>query len=73
MFTIRDRLEEFFVDVFLDSFKRAPKQIVLDFDATDDPVHGGQEGRFFPLLLLSTAVRDLRRASACRQATHGQS
>ncbi len=26
---------------------RAPKQIILDLDATDDPVHGHQEGRFF--------------------------
>jgi hypothetical protein len=43
----RDKLEALFVDVFLDSFKRAPKEIVLDFDATDDPVHGEQEGKFF--------------------------
>jgi len=41
------RIEAFFVDVFLDSFKRAPKEIVLDFDATDDPLHGDQEGKFF--------------------------
>ena len=41
------KLEALFVDVFLDSFKRAPKEIVLDFDATDDPVHGDQEGKFF--------------------------
>src|SRR5690606_7895200 len=33
--------------MFLASFKRAPKEIVLDFDATDDPVHGDQEGKFF--------------------------
>ncbi len=42
-----EKLEALFVDVFLDSFKRAPKEIVLDFDATDDPVHGDQEGKFF--------------------------
>ena len=41
------RIEELFVDVFLDSFGQAPEEIVLDFDATDDPVHGEQEGRFF--------------------------
>ena len=35
------------VDVFLESHARAPKEIVLDFDATDDPLHGEQEGRFF--------------------------
>ncbi|HEX9073500.1 MAG TPA: IS1380 family transposase [Pseudolabrys sp.] len=40
---IRDLL----VDVFLDAHQRAPRQIILDLDATDDPVHGEQEGRFF--------------------------
>jgi hypothetical protein len=35
------------VDVFLESHARAPRQIVLDLDATDDPLHGEQEGRFF--------------------------
>lgn len=35
------------VDQFIESHKTAPKEIVLDFDATDDPVHGQQEGRFF--------------------------
>jgi hypothetical protein len=40
-------LETFFVDVFLDSFTEAPEENVLDFDATDDPVHGNQEGKFF--------------------------
>jgi hypothetical protein len=35
------------VDLFLESQTRAPKQIILDLDATDDPLHGDQEGRFF--------------------------
>src|SRR5438876_5490759 len=35
------------VDLFLEAQVRAPKQIVLDLDATDDPLHGDQEGRFF--------------------------
>jgi hypothetical protein len=35
------------VDQFIASFKRAPKKLILDFDATDDAVHGKQEGRFF--------------------------
>jgi hypothetical protein len=39
--------ERFFVDVFLDAHDEAPDQIVLDLDATDDPLHGQQEGRFF--------------------------
>jgi|TARA_B100001971_G_scaffold4961_1_gene4058 hypothetical protein len=33
--------------VFLDSFAKAPEEIVLDLDATDDPVHGDQDGKFF--------------------------
>jgi hypothetical protein len=36
-----------FVDLFLEAHDRAPNQIILDLDATDDPVHGEQEGRFF--------------------------
>jgi hypothetical protein len=41
------RMAEVFVETFIGSHRRAPKQIVLDFDATDDRVHGTQEGRFF--------------------------
>ncbi len=41
------RLSAVFVEQFIASFKRAPKELVLDFDATDVPVHGHQEGRFF--------------------------
>jgi hypothetical protein len=40
-------IEALFVDLFLDAHRRAPPQIVLDLDATDDPLHGHQEGRFF--------------------------
>jgi hypothetical protein len=36
-----------FVETFIASYKVAPKEIILDFDATDDVVHGNQEGRFF--------------------------
>jgi Transposase DDE domain group 1 len=42
-----EALAHLFVDLFLEAHKRAPKQIVLDLDATDDPLHGQQEGRFF--------------------------
>ena len=35
------------IETFIASFKSAPTELVLDFDATDDPVHGKQEGRFF--------------------------
>jgi len=40
-------IERLFVDVFLEAHKRPPAQIILDLDATDDPLHGHQEGRFF--------------------------
>jgi hypothetical protein len=40
-------IEALFVDLFVDAHESAPQQIVLDLDATDDPIHGGQEGRFF--------------------------
>jgi Transposase DDE domain group 1 len=40
-------IERLFVELFLEAHRRAPKQIILDLDATDDPVHGEQEGRFF--------------------------
>ncbi|GAC1346704.1 MAG: IS1380 family transposase [Bradyrhizobium sp.] len=42
-----DAIEELLVDLFLDAHGKAPKQITLDLDATDDPLHGHQEGRFF--------------------------
>ena len=35
------------VDLFVEAHARAPKQIILDLDATDDPLHGQQEGQFF--------------------------
>ncbi|SRR5579885_496880 len=40
-------IENLFVALFLEAHKRAPRQIILDLDATDDPLHGRQEGRFF--------------------------
>ena len=40
-------IETLFVDLFLEAYARAPEQIILDLDATDDPLHGHQEGRFF--------------------------
>ena len=35
------------VEQFIASFKKIPKKLILDFDATDDAVHGNQQGRFF--------------------------
>jgi DDE family transposase len=40
-------IEALFVDLFLDAHRSAPRQITLDLDATDIPLHGHQEGRFF--------------------------
>ena len=40
-------IERLFVDVFLEAHRRPPAQIILDLDATDDPLYGHQEGRFF--------------------------
>lgn len=40
-------IKRLLVDLFLEAHKRAPDEIILDLDATDDPVHGNQEGRFF--------------------------
>jgi len=40
-------IERLFVDLFLDAHRKPPAQITLDLDATDDPIHGRQEGRFF--------------------------
>jgi len=40
-------VEALLVDVFLKLEGKAPQEIILDLDATDDLIHGMQEGRFF--------------------------
>jgi hypothetical protein len=40
-------IEALFVELFLNAHSAPPSQITLDLDATDDPLHGEQEGRFF--------------------------
>jgi hypothetical protein len=40
-------LSELLVEQFIASFERAPEELVLDFDAADNPLHGQQEQRFF--------------------------
>lgn len=40
-------IEKAFVEIFLASYKKPPREIVLDMDVTDDQVHGNQEGAFF--------------------------
>jgi len=43
----QEQIDRLFVDVFLQAHVEAPEAIILDVDATDDPLHGNQEGRFF--------------------------
>lgn len=40
-------IHQVIIDRFIASYRKAPKQLILDFDATDDRVHGNQEGRFY--------------------------
>ncbi len=40
-------LHEVLVDTFLDSYQQPPEEIILDYDATDDPTHGNQDQRYF--------------------------
>jgi hypothetical protein len=42
-----EEVDQLFVDIFLQAHAEVPEEIVLDIDATDDPLHGNQEGRFF--------------------------
>jgi hypothetical protein len=42
-----EAIGRFFVDAFVNAHETPAERIVLDLDATDDPLHGGQEGRFF--------------------------
>ncbi|SFI63952.1 Transposase DDE domain group 1 [Nitrosomonas sp. Nm34] len=43
------------IDRFMASFEQPPKELILDFDATDDAVHGKQEGYFFHGMQIITA------------------
>src|SRR5713101_8824117 len=42
-----EAIDELLVDIFLEAHRQAPREIVLDLDATDTPLHGRQEARFF--------------------------
>jgi hypothetical protein len=44
---VAEAMERLFVDLFIEAQGEAPKEVVLDLDTTDDPLHGHQEGRFF--------------------------
>lgn len=41
------KMHEVLVEQFIASYDSPPDELILDFDATDDRVHGGQEQRFF--------------------------
>jgi hypothetical protein len=43
----KEAIDELLVQVFLESYRIAPEEVVLDVDTTDLPLHGHQEGRFF--------------------------
>lgn len=43
-------MDQLFVETFLDAYPSPPVEIILDVDATDDPTHGDQEGRFFEVV-----------------------
>lgn len=42
-----EAVDELLVDLFLEAHDEPPEEVVLDLDATDDPIHGKQQGRFF--------------------------
>jgi hypothetical protein len=42
-----EKIDDLMVDVYIQSQPTAPEEVVLDVDATDDPLYGNQEGRFF--------------------------
>lgn len=42
-----EKIDRWMVQVFIDAHASVPDEIVLDLDATDDPIHGNQEGRFY--------------------------
>ena len=42
-----EKIDELMVVVFIESYESAPSEVVLDVDATDDPLYGNQEGRYF--------------------------
>jgi hypothetical protein len=62
-------IKRLFVDLFLEAHERVPNEIILDLDATDDPVHGEQEGR---ALTLRPARWRRWRASSPRFAVVGR-
>jgi len=40
-------IDELMITLFIESYQGVPSEVVLDVDATDDPLHGNQEGKYF--------------------------
>ena len=51
-----EMIEALFPTVFLDSHTDAPQEVILDFDATDDPIHGDQEAASFMAITTVIAI-----------------
>ncbi len=73
-----DKTDRFIVQHFLDAHSQPPRQIVIDLDATDDLIHGMQEGRFFHgyyhnycFLPLYIFCGDFLLAARLRSSKHG--
>lgn len=43
----QERVDRLLVELYVEAQESVPEEVMLDLDATDDPVHGSQEGRFF--------------------------
>ena len=44
---VSEAIDRLLVDVFVEAHSQEPSEVLLDIDATDTPLHGQQEGRFF--------------------------
>ena len=70
-------MDELLLEVFVEAHPEPPEEVILDVDATDDPLHGKQEGTVLPrllqTLLLPAAARLLWGTSVVCAAAHGGS
>lgn len=65
-----EQIEDLLITLFLDSYERTLKEIVLDFDATTRRSRRSFLSRLLSLLLLSAAVRDVWGPSPCVEVAH---
>jgi hypothetical protein len=57
IFYDEDAIDDYFVDKFISSYGSIPEWIILDLDATDDPLHGNQQGILFYVVAQDSAER----------------